>query len=367
MARRWRTLATADDEAHRGSPLHRASLEGSRDRSPLDLHPRPGAGSPPSRLRQFSGRLRPVRVGSRPWNGVQSSSRRRSTGSPKGHQPERGPVGRGDRRRRARRASTPARPSCTTTSTCYGDPRRRRRRLPRGAGGRCSRPGPTRSSTRRSTSGPTALTYDHLAPAGRSRGSCGSGLCDPGSVNLGGVDDDGVPARRLRLRQQLRLDRPPVRPGHRRAGLGPSLAIYEPGFLRPPLAHWRAGTPAAGHDGQVLPLDRPRLHGRAVRPPATRAALDAYLELLGDCPVPWAVSVVGRRRRRHRRGRVRALERGGHLHLGLEFFAGDRTPVQRRADRRGGGGVRPARACPWPAPTRPPRSSTCLAAEPPRT
>ena len=42
--------------------------------------------------------------------------------------------------------------------------------------------------------------------------------------------------------------------------------------------------------------------------------------------MPWAVSVVG--------GDVvasglaeAAVEMGGHLHLGLEFFAGDRTPT----------------------------------------
>jgi uncharacterized protein (DUF849 family) len=60
--------------------------------------------------------------------------------------------------------------------------------------------------------------------------------------------------------------------------------------------------------------------------PPTRGGLDAYLDMLGDCPVPWAVSVVG--------GDVvesglaqYAVERGGHIHLGLEFFNGDRTPT----------------------------------------
>ena len=57
--------------------------------------------------------------------------------------------------------------------------------------------------------------------------------------------------------------------------------------------------------------------------PPTVTALDAYLELLDGSGLPWAVSVVG--------GDVvatdiaaAALERGGHLHLGLEFYGGDR-------------------------------------------
>jgi uncharacterized protein (DUF849 family) len=51
------------------------------------------------------------------------------------------------------------------------------------------------------------------------------------------------------------------------------------------------------------------------------ALIDAYLAMLEDCDLPWAVSVVG--------GDVvasevapLALERGGHLHLGLEFYSG---------------------------------------------
>jgi hypothetical protein len=60
--------------------------------------------------------------------------------------------------------------------------------------------------------------------------------------------------------------------------------------------------------------------------PPTATALDAYLEILADCDVPRAVSMVG--------GDVvaseiawLALARGGHLHLGLEFYAGDRQPM----------------------------------------
>ena len=107
--------------------------------------------------------------------------------------------------------------------------------------------------------------------------------------------------------------------------VGPSLAIYEPGFLRATVAHWRAGTlPPGTMIKFYLSTDRGYM-GAPFGLPATRLALDAYLEALGDCPVPWAVSVVG--------GDVvgtglaeYAVEKGGHIHLGLEFFAGDRTP-----------------------------------------
>ena len=59
--------------------------------------------------------------------------------------------------------------------------------------------------------------------------------------------------------------------------------------------------------------------------PPTRKALDAYLEMLEGSHLPWAVAVVG--------GDVvasgiaeTALERGGHLRVGLEDFAGPRHP-----------------------------------------
>ena len=60
--------------------------------------------------------------------------------------------------------------------------------------------------------------------------------------------------------------------------------------------------------------------------PPTTTALDAYLELLADCDLPWAVSVVGGDVGRSEVAKA-ALERGGHLHVGLEFYRGDRTPT----------------------------------------
>ena len=95
---------------------------------------------------------------------------------------------------------------------------------------------------------------------------------------------------------------------------------------RAALAWWRAGQlPAGSMFKFYLATDR-GLMGAPFGLPPTTEALDLYLSILGDCPIPWAVSVVG--------GDVvgsglarDAIERGGHVHLGLEFFAGARTPT----------------------------------------
>ena len=78
--------------------------------------------------------------------------------------------------------------------------------------------------------GPPAQWYDHVTPLAES-GLLRMSLSDPGSVNLGGASADGVPtgsfvyansfddiAHQIELCHEFRL--------------GPSIAIYEPGFLR---------------------------------------------------------------------------------------------------------------------------------------
>jgi 3-keto-5-aminohexanoate cleavage enzyme len=95
--------------------------------------------------------------------------------------------------------------------------------------------------------------------------------------------------------------------------------------LRATLAWWRAGRLPPGAMIKLYFSTEEGLTGAPFGMPPTRASLEAYLELLGGCPVPWAVSVAG--------GDVvasgiapLALAAGGHLHVGLEFFGGDRQP-----------------------------------------
>ncbi len=145
------------------------------------------------------------------------------------------------------------------------------------------------------------------------------GLCDPGSTNIGGPDSEGLPVgivyansyedTKLCLSQCERLR------------IGPSLAIYEPGWLRTTLAFHRAGRLPAG---SMVKLYFGGDYGLFSTQPGvsfgltpTEHALLAYLELLEGTDLPWSVSVWGGDLFETPIARL-ALERGGHLHVGLE-------------------------------------------------
>src|SRR3990172_9811165 len=145
------------------------------------------------------------------------------------------------------------------------------------------------------------------------------GICDPGSTNLGGPDAEGLPVGivyansyhgiRFAFEQCTRLR------------LGPSLAIYQPGFLRTTLAFHRAGRLPAG---AMVKLYFGGDYGIfATRPgvsfglPPTEHALRAYLDMLEGSGLPWSVSVWGGDLMDAPIARL-ALELGGHLHVGLE-------------------------------------------------
>jgi uncharacterized protein (DUF849 family) len=157
------------------------------------------------------------------------------------------------------------------------------------------------------------------------------GFVDPGSVNLGSAGEDGAPLpidfaytntpKNIRWAFEL----------HAALALGPSIAIFEPGFLRHALAYHRADQLPAGAlvkfymGGEYgdAGLGKP---GLGFGLPGTPWALDVYLRMYEGCDVPWSVGVLG--------GDVfdeglakHALERGGHLHVGLEDYAGSDKPT----------------------------------------
>jgi 3-keto-5-aminohexanoate cleavage enzyme len=167
--------------------------------------------------------------------------------------------------------------------------------------------------------GPISERWGHhelLAAAGVIR----MGLLDPGSLSLGAPGPDGVPVGGFVYSHSYNEIREKA-DGCRRLGLGPSIAIFEPGFLQVVLAYHRAGQLPSGafvkfyfSAGRLLFGHRP-----------SEAALDLYVDMLAGTGLPWAVAVLG--------GDVVecgmagwAVERGGHIRVGLEDFGGSQTP-----------------------------------------
>jgi uncharacterized protein (DUF849 family) len=174
------------------------------------------------------------------------------------------------------------------------------------------------------------LAYAHFDPLVRA-GAVRIGIIDPGSVNLGPADADGVPLAPGFVYANSFADIHHQTELCRRLQLGPSMAIFEPGFLRTALAWWRAGRLPAG---AMVKLYFGGEHGYLGGPsggaqfglPPTEKALDAYCELLADCDLPWSVAAIGGDIVASGVARL-AVERGGHLHVGLEDFGGDRQPT----------------------------------------
>jgi len=174
--------------------------------------------------------------------------------------------------------------------------------------------------------GMAAMTshWERLAREGRLR----IGGFDPGSTNLGMPGADGLPSGVV-----YGVSYDDVRTGFaacEKLALGPSLGIYEPGALRTVLAWQQAGRLPRG---TLVKLYFGGDYGLfATRPgvsfglPPTERALDAYLELLEGSDLPWSVSVWGGDLFATPVARL-ALERGGHLHVGVEeFHAPPREP-----------------------------------------
>ena len=145
------------------------------------------------------------------------------------------------------------------------------------------------------------------------------GLCDPGSTNIGGPDEDGLPVGMVYSNSYEDV-RVCFEQAERRR-IGPSLAIYEPGWLRTVLAFYRAGRLP---QGAMVKLYFGGDYGLFGTEPGvsfglgpTEHALAAYLDLLEGTDLPWSVSVWGGDLFETPLAR-QALERGGHRHVGLE-------------------------------------------------
>lgn len=164
-------------------------------------------------------------------------------------------------------------------------------------------------------------SYAHIAPLAEA-GVLRLSLADLGSVNLGGAEPDGVPTGDWVYRNSFN-DAHHMFALCEQYGLGPSLAVFDPSWLRAIRAWHDAGRlPAGAMVKLYFGGDKGYLGGAPFGLPPTETALAAYLELLEGTALPWSVSVFG--------GDLlsapladAALAQGGHLHLGLECFARD--------------------------------------------
>lgn len=167
--------------------------------------------------------------------------------------------------------------------------------------------------------------YRPLAKAGMRMGAM-----DPGSVNLATAAHDGLPGPSSFVYATSYQDLAGLVEILDASRLGPSIAIYEPGFLRTTLAYERAGKLPAGafvkfyFAGDYNLLDGKRSDFTFGLPP-TKTALAAYREMMAASALPWAVSVIGGCVTASGMTRL-AIESGGHVRLGLEDFGGDRKP-----------------------------------------
>jgi 3-keto-5-aminohexanoate cleavage enzyme len=172
--------------------------------------------------------------------------------------------------------------------------------------------------------GPTIThRYGHNEILAR-EGAIRCAALDTGSVNLGASVDDGWPMPIDFVYTNSPNDIRHMASVCQRFGLGPSVAVFEPGFLRVVLAAHRKGSLPAGtlvklyfSAGGYLGGGEP-IFGA----PPIPEALDLYLAMLRGTDLPWAVAVIGGPLLETPLART-ALERGGHLRVGLEdhFYA----------------------------------------------
>ena len=162
--------------------------------------------------------------------------------------------------------------------------------------------------------------YAHI-PALAEAGVLRLGLIDPGSVNVGPIDSEGLPAAVDSTYTNTLRDARHMFDTCTALQLGPSISCFEPGFVRVASRYAAAGRMPKGA------LIKFYFGGRFSNfglPPTTKA-LDAYLEMIEGTGLPWLVAVLGGDCVASGIARV-AIERGGNVRVGLEDYAGNREP-----------------------------------------
>jgi uncharacterized protein (DUF849 family) len=154
------------------------------------------------------------------------------------------------------------------------------------------------------------------------------GFVDPGSLNLGPTDDTGLPMTAGIVYANSHADIAYKFELCERLGLAPGMAIFEPGFLRTAIAWYEAGRMPQGALVRLYLGGESSYRGDGLTDllfglPPTPASLDTYVDMMEarSVDLPWSVAVVSGSTVENGVAH-RALERGGHLRVGLEDYAG---------------------------------------------
>lgn len=163
--------------------------------------------------------------------------------------------------------------------------------------------------------------YGHL-PAIARAGCLTMGIVDPGSVNIGTFEADGTPSAHDTIYQNSNADVRYMIETCDRLGVPINFSIFDGSFMRMAAAYIRAGR--VRHGGIVKIFFGSPFASFGI--PATEASLAAYLEMLGDSELPWSIAIPGGDLLASEIAGI-ALERGGHLRIGLEDYAGPGQPT----------------------------------------
>lgn len=171
----------------------------------------------------------------------------------------------------------------------------------------------------------------------RREGLAAMSLVDPGSVNVGMRPDGSLhpvladrPYANSHAATEYRLRE------SGRAGLAPSISIFDPSFLRAIIGFKARGLIPPG---AMLKLYFGEDETFGFR--ATPRALAAYVELMAGLELPWAAAVLG--------GDIlegafleAVLDAGGHIRVGLEDFSRPSTRSNLDLTREAAGRIRAA-------------------------
>jgi uncharacterized protein (DUF849 family) len=152
-------------------------------------------------------------------------------------------------------------------------------------------------------------------------------VIDPGSINMANSGENGLPGSFRAVYSVPFEEIEYLIDLHARHQLGPSIAIYDASYLHATLAYHRAGRMPPGAMAKLYFAGD---HNFADFKPGgyqffglmpTEKGLDGYLDIIGDSDLLWSVAVPGGDVTATGLTRL-AIERGGHVRVGLEDYAG---------------------------------------------